>query len=263
MSPPTSTSGSTSSLGTNSAARLPWRPSTSSTTAPTRVSCGAKGGGHLPGPRPPVTVTVTVPVPRGRGPGRHRRRDAAQGSGGHHQQLRADALPAAQGSSDPHPPPKPAPLGGSPPSEGSPAPPGAPPRPAVGRERCPQAGPPRHPLPQRLREPGPAQVLLCGGEDTPGGPRAGLGGVGVARRVPSSCCVPTGHQRWGGLGAGHGSQEPGPFLHHSGIPRHPGECGETEARERFAAPRGSRTKPGRTPAVGAVSPPLPPLLRSP
>lgn len=107
MSPPTSTSGSTSFLGTSSAARPLWRPSTSSTTAPTRVSCGAEGGGRPPGVCPPVTV----PTRRGRGPGRHHRRDAAQGSGGHHQQLRADALPAAQGS----PAPKTSPFWGVPP----------------------------------------------------------------------------------------------------------------------------------------------------
>lgn len=53
MSPPTSTSGSTSFLGTNSAARPPWRPSTCSTTAPTRVSCGAKGGDTHQGRVPP------------------------------------------------------------------------------------------------------------------------------------------------------------------------------------------------------------------
>lgn len=50
---PTSTSGSTSFLGTSNEARLPWRPSTSSTTAPTRVSRGAgRWGGHLPGGPP-------------------------------------------------------------------------------------------------------------------------------------------------------------------------------------------------------------------
>lgn len=46
MSQPTSTSGSTSFSGTSNEARPPWRPSTSSTTAPTRVSRGAgKWGG--------------------------------------------------------------------------------------------------------------------------------------------------------------------------------------------------------------------------
>lgn len=46
MSQPTSTSGSTSFLGTSNEARPPWRPSTSSTTAPMRVSRGAgKWGG--------------------------------------------------------------------------------------------------------------------------------------------------------------------------------------------------------------------------
>lgn len=78
-----------------------------------------QGSGGVPARWPPMTI----PIPRGRGPGRHRRRDAEEGSGGHHQQLWADALPAAQGSSYPHPQ-KIAPFGGGhPPSHGFPHPP--------------------------------------------------------------------------------------------------------------------------------------------
>lgn len=66
---------------------------------------------------------------------------------------------------------------------------------------------------------------------TPGGSLARTWrGAVVARRVPSGCCLPTGHQRWSGPGAGRGPQEPGALLHLSGITRRPGECRETEAR---------------------------------
>lgn len=91
---PTSTSGSTSFLGTSNEARLPWRPSMSSTTAPTRVSHGAGRWGGASARWPPMTTLI----PRGRGLGCHCQRDTEEGPGGHHQQLWADALPAAQGS---------------------------------------------------------------------------------------------------------------------------------------------------------------------
>lgn len=108
MSQPTCTSGLTSFLATSNEVQPLWKPSMSSTTAPTRVRRGAgRFGGHPPGGSP-----MTIPIPRGRGPGRHRRRDAAEGSGGHHQQLWADAMPAAQGSSQMCRPQKIAPFGG-------------------------------------------------------------------------------------------------------------------------------------------------------
>lgn len=65
---PTSTSGSISFLGTNSEARLLWRPSTSSTTAHMRVSCGDRvRGAHWVG-----LIDTPIPIPRCCGPGCHR-----------------------------------------------------------------------------------------------------------------------------------------------------------------------------------------------
>lgn len=115
MSQLTSTSGLTSSLGTSNEAQPPWRPSMSSTTAPMRVS---HEEGRWGGDTYQVAPSVTIPIPRSRGPGCHRRRDAKEGSGGHHQQLWADALPAAQGSSCLHPLQKPPLLEGPHPSQG-------------------------------------------------------------------------------------------------------------------------------------------------
>ena len=43
------------------------------------------------------------------------------------------------------------------------------------------------------------------------------------RRGPTDCVFPAGHQRWCVPGASCCPQEPGTFLHHSGIPRCPGE----------------------------------------
>lgn len=150
-----------------------------------------RGRGRLPGvcECPPVTVPVPIPIPRGRGSGRHRRRDAAQGSGGHHQQLRADALPAPQGSSDSQPQNQPL-FGGSPPPDGWPA--------------------PQEPHPARLSAESAARRLARLDTRSPNvfenldqlksffvevrTPPGVLGRAGVVGRAPSSCCVPTGHQ---------------------------------------------------------------------
>lgn len=95
---------------------------------------------------------------------------------------------------------------------------------------------------------------------TPGGPWLGFRGVLVTRRVPTGWFVPIGHQRWGGPGASCGPQEPGTLLHHSGIARCPGECGETEARVHATGPEGPGPKPW---VMGAASPPSASLSRSP
>lgn len=225
---------------------------------------GGEVGGCLPGGPP-----MTIPIPRGRGPGRHRRRDAEEGSGGHHQQLWADALPAAQGSFYPHPQ-KIAPFGEAhPPSHGFPCPPY-----------------PQEPHPARLSAESAARRLARLDTRSPnvfenldqlksffvevrttpgwgGVPGQDWGVLVVARRVPTGCCLPTGHQRWGGPGASRGPQEPGALLHHSGIARRPGEHRETEAWAHAASPGGLGPNPRRASVVGALSPPSPSLPRSP
>lgn len=229
MSRHTSTSGSTSFSGTSSEARPPWRPSTSSTTAPTRVSCGDRGWGAPAGwgliknpPLFPSPGAVDLDAIAD-----ETQRKALEGIISNFGQTPCQLLKVAQSPQKSKPPQLrfkgfcPHSHGSHPlPSSRSPIPPGCRPRAQPGGW---PAWTPARPTSSRTWT-----------SSSPSSWRWGQGhgvlGVPAASGAPTSCVFPAGHQRRRGLGASRGPQKPGALLHHSGISRRPGERRETEAR---------------------------------
>lgn len=149
--PVTSTSGSISSLVSSSEAKRPSTRSTSFTIALTRVRKSFLSSSQRRSrvsARQQLRVCFPVAVCRRRRPGRHRQRDGAQSPGGHHQQLRTDSVPAAEGKS--HFRPSSSQQLDSSRAKSSGLHPGTASSSDVGRERHQAAGPPGHRAAQHL-----------------------------------------------------------------------------------------------------------------